>query len=543
MLLDFGIARLQGDADESGPQALTPRYASPEQLAGATPTIATDVHGLGCLLRELLEGGPLGPAAPRPLEWQAIVARATAAAPEARYDGVPALAADLRRYQQHRALAALPGRPGYRLAKALRRHWPWALAGGLASVALAGFTWQLVQERDRARAAEAQARQEQAVARQVSDFVVSLFEDADPGQARRPDLPATVLLDRGRQRVEAELRDQPALRATLQGVLGQAYDNLGQRARALELYTQAAALEADPAVARPLQEARLLGRMAVLLANDLEAARAEAPARRALALRQAGLPPGDPALADAMNDLGTVLAALQRFDEARPLLAEALTLRRRAFGDRSAEVATSLHNLGHLQRQAGDGAAAEPLFREALAIKRERLGEDHPGTLNSLEGVATALVSQQRLDEAVPLLEQLVHGRQKVHGAGSSHAAEALNELGVAEHDLGRLGPAIQHLQAAVATQRAAEGGDSLGLANKLNNLAHALADDGQAEMARNAFERSLALRLKHLGEQDLAVARARHNLGRWWLQQGQAATARPLIEQALAVQIGRAHV
>lgn len=553
MLLDFGIARLQGEpaagsagagdsdhAGSTGPQALTPRYASPEQLAGATPTIATDVHGLGRLLHELLAEPGLGPAAPRRPEWQAIVDRATAADPDARYDGVPALVADVRRFQQHRALAALPRRPAYRAAKALRRHWPWALASGLAALALAGFTWQLVQERDRAVAAEAQARHEQATARQVSDFVISLFQDADPGRAGRLDLPASALLDRGRERVAAELREQPALRATLQGVLGQAYDNLGQRARALELYAQAAALEADPAVARPLQEAKALGRMAVLMANDLEAARAEAPARRALALRQAALPPGDPALADAMNDLGTVLAALQRFDEARPLLTEALALRRRAFGERSAEVATSLHNLGHLQQRAGDAAAAEPYFREALAIKRERFGDQHRSTLNSLEGVATALVGQQRLTEAVPMLEQLVQGRQQVHGAASGDAADALNELGVAEHDLGWIDPAVRHLQSAAATQRAAEGGDSPALAIKLNNLAHALADDGQAEMARNAFERSLALRLKHLGEDDLAVARARHNLARWWLQQGQPATARPLAERALAVRAAR---
>ena len=64
-LLDFGIAKLlEGEADggettaltrESG-RALTPEYASPEQVTGGPITTATDVHALGTLLYVLLTG-------------------------------------------------------------------------------------------------------------------------------------------------------------------------------------------------------------------------------------------------------------------------------------------------------------------------------------------------------------------------------------------------------------------------------------------------------------------------------------------------------
>ena len=60
-LLDFGIAKLleQGEAreteltEQSG-RALTPEYASPEQIAGASIGTASDVYSLGVVLYELL---------------------------------------------------------------------------------------------------------------------------------------------------------------------------------------------------------------------------------------------------------------------------------------------------------------------------------------------------------------------------------------------------------------------------------------------------------------------------------------------------------
>ena len=66
-LLDFGIAKVlspdasSGDVPVTATQlhAMTPEYASPEQIKGDPITTASDIYSLGVILYELLSGFPL----------------------------------------------------------------------------------------------------------------------------------------------------------------------------------------------------------------------------------------------------------------------------------------------------------------------------------------------------------------------------------------------------------------------------------------------------------------------------------------------------
>ncbi|MDP1899598.1 MAG: tetratricopeptide repeat protein [Rubrivivax sp.] len=536
MLLDFGIAQLQGRQGVEA-LALTPQYASPEQLAGQPARSASDIFSLGRTLGELLAG--CTPSAPRADEWRAIVAKATATDPEQRYLTAAALRGDMRRFRAHQPLAALPRRGAYLARKFVRRRWPWVLAGSGVLVLSTAFMLRLVQERDRALLAEALARQEAATTRQVSDFMVSLFEGADPNIAARQDLSAAALVDKGRERIDADLKGQGAVQAAMKFVLGKVYENIGRPRTAVELYEQAVALERAQTPRRPLREAAALSRLANALANDYQAARAVAPARESLALRQAHAHADSPEMADSLDTLGWVLTVNGAFDEGAAMLERALAIRQAHEAEAPLALASTLHNLALMHGRAGHLPQAEAQYRRALALKTRWLGGKHPSVLNTLGLLAAVLAQQHRRDEAQALLVELVAQRRALHGPRNSKVSHALNELASVMQDAGRTGQAIATYREALAIDEDVSGHSSTETAIHLNNLATALEDAGDPA-AEAAYRESLAIRQALLPAGDLTLARAHHNLGRWLLRAARLAEARPWLEQSDAARQAR---
>lgn len=179
-LLDFGVARLLERGDTQLTQvygrALTPEYASPEQLNDGDPGPASDVYSLGVLLYELLAGtlprkadaasplqDPPAPAKPSTLidpqsaqvragtperisrllkgDLDAIVLKAMAAEPGQRYATAKVFMQDLRAYLEGRSVLALPSTATSRLAKLLKREPIAALAtlGIMVAAAALGY--------------------------------------------------------------------------------------------------------------------------------------------------------------------------------------------------------------------------------------------------------------------------------------------------------------------------------------------------------------------------------------------------------------------
>jgi len=92
LVLDWGVARALGSAEESAAVVGTAGFMAPEQAAASDVDARTDVYALGRILRFLLEGEQVR----RPL--QAICEKAGFADPSGRYFSAVEMAADVERF-------------------------------------------------------------------------------------------------------------------------------------------------------------------------------------------------------------------------------------------------------------------------------------------------------------------------------------------------------------------------------------------------------------------------------------------------------------
>ncbi len=576
ILLDFGVSRLMHEVDETAepatPEVLeisnasatltsatltsatptsatltsaayTPRYASPEQKAGERVGMATDVYSLGLMLAELLgikitANQPLTAAQLSPLnaDLSAIVARAVAPVPADRYAGADALADDLQRFLTRQPVAARAATPQYIAAKFTRRNWPWLAAAAAFLVTISVFSWRTVLERDNARAAEATARKAEVASREVKDYMISVFQGADPEVSGQRDLPVSALLDAGRERMATRLKDQPETRAEMGGILGSVYQNIGQREQALKLFDEAIAIE------RKNNRAEILAELIYKKANTIydmdDYPRAEPFAREALALYER-LAPQSMQVADTLRLLGVIRAYQGHRKEATQCLDQAIAISIKRHGKNSVEAGRAYLALGlSLTYIDGAGIDSHKFASIALRIFGQQLGKNHYLYANALEIVAVALGAQGKFDEAIPIVREMSEMRTKLYGEFSNQNGFGLysyaNLLDKAGHRM--LG--IPLLERGVMIQEKLDGRATVSTAISLYSLAELQLRTGAYAAAALSIDEVLALRIKLQPATSIEIIEAQYLAGRVHRLAGNLVRAEPLILRALQAKV-----
>ena len=156
-LIDFGISSPASTSQPHLPAPdgkagiHTPGFAAPERIAGSPSTTLSDIYSLGRVLAWLTEDDPAD------AEFAAIVARAMAEDPAARYPTVDALIADVTAYRAGFPVAAAGGGRGYVFRKFVGRHRLAVGAAATAGVLLLGAFAATLAANARAEAARAEA--------------------------------------------------------------------------------------------------------------------------------------------------------------------------------------------------------------------------------------------------------------------------------------------------------------------------------------------------------------------------------------------------
>ncbi len=589
-LLDFGIAKLLGNDDTAAEtqltevhgRALTPSYASPEQIRGESLTTATDIYSLGVVLYQLLTGArpyKLKTSSPAQLELaiaeaevlrpSAAITAAGAAArgttapklakalhgdldtillkalkkdPGDRYTSAGAFAEDLRRYGDGEPVQARPDSAWYRTRKFIGRNRLAVASAAVVVIALAAgmsvALWQYQQAIEQARIAREEAKTAAAVQGFMEDiFKTNSTDNPDPERARKTT--AEELLDIAGKKMEGAMLDAPKARLNMLSILEELYEQLGLNGKAIAT----AKLGWDTTVKTgmgPAAELDSLGSYEGALIEDLQLERAEQVQRRRLELVRE-LKIDDPRVLARIELSQGVLGVYLKRPEAMAHIDRGIELSRRAGLD--SELVNGLFFKANSLNGPGsvaDPAAARTALLEAKAVL-DRLNGTPEGDGMQIRRISIDVElsrSAMNMDdpaEAVRYGKLAVRAYLALHQHDDPGARNSSGEVAFAMMDSARPLEAIAYLDGLWHLTDAAgpevESDDQIAL---LRAYAAAQNSSGRVEDALSTLDREMRL-LARVSAQRLWPTFLERDRTNAFIELGQLALAESALERATA--------
>jgi serine/threonine-protein kinase len=588
-LLDFGIAKLldaQGtpasELTATAARALTPQYASPEQLRGERVTTATDIYSLGVILYELLtdarpyklkDASPLElaraicdteptkpsqaaagrgvrdadstkpssnpqPAVCNPKSLRGdldnIVLTALRKDPARRYRSVEQFSEDIRRHLAGLPVTARKDSFTYRASKFVGRNRVGVAAACLLCLTLVGGTaataWQ-------ARLASVKSAEAQAALRRsekIDRFMQTIFSYANPqwfGRAGgRRDVSVLEAMRDVESRVEAEFPDEPDVRADVYQQIGDAYRTQGLAADAERALRAALRLRRELYGEDSAKVAESLFILSGVRHQQDDAAGQESLLAEALAIQRRHPEEGNN-LPYMLTDYAAILGS--RKGDCRGAVAlnlEAMALYRRRYGDAHYMITATHRVLGSLYTTLGDYPQAEAHLQEVLKRPQDGFNAEALLNLASIRGERGDYQAADDLIRRAPN-EFMPQPQAAIFPA---RLAETRSRLAYRRGDYAQAQAEIEQAVAAPTKNESEDGGDVLLLAQILNRR-------GQPQRAE-ALSRSASAALCKTAdpENPLQLAALDSVLGESLAAENRFAEAEPLLLSAYEAQRAR---
>ena len=240
--------------------------------------------------------------------------------------------------------------------------------------------------------------------------------------------------------------------------------------------------------------------------------------------------------AQLLERAGNYLMQREQYQEAEPLLKQAVALHEQILGLEHPEVATSLNELATLYWNMNKFEQAEPLFRQALDIREKTLGPEHPEVANSLNNLALVYQFQGCYSLAEPLFTRSLTIWERISGANLSDLATGFYNLGTLYIDQGKYDQAEVPLRRALTIWEQTLVPDHPDLTYALHFLAVLYTEQGRYTQAEPLFQQALAIREQAFGPEHSEVAHVLNNLATLYRAQGKYTQAESLFQRAFAI-------
>jgi serine/threonine protein kinase len=545
-LLDFGIAKLLNPEFFETPlvtrmewRAMTPEYASPEQVLGEPVTSATDIYSLGVLLYEILTGHRPYQVArnsrreierqvsetepPRPstqvstdperlnaiaemraaepkqlvsllrgdLDW--ITMKALEKDPSRRYATASEFSADIGRYLFHEPILARPASAAYRAWKYVRRHPVGVTVAAGLVLLLAGFAGtqffqlrRITRERDRAN--------------RVTEFMEGMFKVSNPSEARGNSITAREILDKASKDIDTGLVKDPELQAQMMHVMGDVYRELGLFPRAQLLYQRSADIRRRVLGPENLETLRSMDNLGWILNQEGHAPEAEKLQRETSDTRRRVFGMQNPDTLKSISNLAWTLDREGNYTEAEKLEREVLGIRRRIANTDSQDTLAMMGNLAATLGHEGRIAEAEKLKRETLDIRRRVFGPEHRETLTAMNNLAYALQQEAHYTEAEKLRRETLNIQRRVLGPEHPDTLRSMNNLANTLVAEGHLADALLLQREALGTKQRVLGPEHQDTLWAMRSLSETLQREGHYTEAGKLQRQTLEIQRRVLG-------------------------------------------
>ncbi len=603
-LLDFGIAKVftedksteQSALTRTGLYVMTPEYASPEQIKGEAITTSTDIYSLGLILYQLITGEKAYEIKTQsPLELEKIIcftepAKPSSAVrsllvkdkikaekishahkinldklvktlsgdldniclmalrkePERRYSSAVQFQQDIENYLEGRPISARQNTIYYRTNKFIIRH-KIAVVSAFSILLIAAtlttfYFIQLKKERDK-------AQNEAQKAEEVSKFLTNIFKLSDPYQARGETITARELLDKGAEKINQELSDQPDIKATMLSLIGNVYSNLGlfdkseillkealeirkrfnsnsmEEAKSLrnlgELYTYKGEYsKADSLLNQALNiykinsakednnYAWILGDLAWVYKSRGSYSKSELYYKKSIEMLKKNNEKDNEDFLTMMNNFALELHEEGKYDEAEKMFKETLQLQKKIYGDKPhPEISTTTYNLAELLRDRGKYDEAEKMFKTSLAMDTKLSGPENPDVAYSLQGLASVYKIKGNFDEAQKLFVRVLNMRKKFLGNNHPDVAYAISNLGLLYYAEQKYDSAKKYYEKALILHTKLNGPNHPSVAICLNKLGFINYKKGNYVKAESQIRHSMQIEEKSIGQKNLTYA------------------------------------
>ena len=546
-LLDFGIAKVL--TDESDPSALTgtgrpvmtPEYASPEQVRGEPVNTSTDIYSLGVVLYELLAGHrPYVITSRSPVEIARVLGSTE---PEK-----PSTAAG-RTEEGSAAVSATPAEMVSRARQTdvgrLRRR----LSGDLDTICLKALKKEPERRYGSVEALEEDLR------RHVSGLPVLARRDTVGYRVRkfvarhRMGVAATALvgillgalvgfytlrLEQERNRVQLEADKAEQVIGFIEGLFEHSDPSQarGDTLTVREVMGAGAARLEEELADQPAVRARMMQVIGRVYKNLALYDEASPLLEQAVALQRQAHGVSSRELAASLFAFGEIMHYQNNFDAADSLYRQTLALQRGLYAGPHLDVAATLDLLSRLERDRPNLARSESLLTEALAMRRALVGDEHPDVAESLQSLALLRSRQGDHAGAEQATRETLALRRKLLGAEHPEIPELLHGLGSNLHSQGKYDEAGQVFREGLDIVNEIFGADHLFAGYFLMELGSVAQDQADFASADSLYHASLEI--SQVRDHALLAALNLNNLATLRLDEERYAEAETLVRDAL---------